>query len=129
MLPAEARMRSSQEFRSTVRRGMRVGRPSLVVHADLVDDPSPQVGGESPSARVGFVVSKRVGNAVTRNRVKRRLRHMVASRLRGDRVLPGSLRMVVRALPAAARQPDRLGSDFASAWQTSLDRLSSRADR
>lgn len=122
-------MRSSQEFRSTVRRGMRVGRPSLVVHADLVDDPSPRVGEAGPSARVGFVVSKKVGNAVTRNRVKRRLRHMVAARLREGHVVSGSLRVVVRALPAAARQPDRLAPDFASAWQTSLNRLSSRADR
>lgn len=122
-------MRSSQEFRSTVRRGMRVGRPSLVVHADLVDDAPAPAGGASPSARVGFVVSKSVGNAVTRNRVKRRLRHMVAARLSSVGELPPSLRVVVRALPAAAQQPERLGRDFASAWQSSLDRLSARADR
>lgn len=50
-------------------------------------------------ARAGFVVSKAVGPAVTRNRVKRRLRHLVAARL--DR-LPRGCVLVIRALPAAA---------------------------
>ncbi len=48
--------------------------------------------------RAGFVVSKAVGNAVTRNLVKRRLRHLVRDRL--DRFPTGSL-VVVRALPGA----------------------------
>lgn len=51
------------------------------------------------SAMVGFVVSKAVGNAVMRNRVKRQLRnassHLVDS-------LPRGTTVVVRALPAAA---------------------------
>lgn len=50
-------------------------------------------------AQVGFVVSSRVGPAVTRNRVRRRLRHLTRDRL--DR-LPAGSRWVVRALPAAA---------------------------
>jgi len=49
--------------------------------------------------RVGFVVSRAVGPAVTRNRVKRRLRHLVRARV--DRLQDGSL-LVVRALPASA---------------------------
>jgi len=48
---------------------------------------------------VGFVVSRAVGNAVVRNRVKRRLRHLVLEHLTS---LPGSAVLVVRALPAAA---------------------------
>jgi ribonuclease P protein component len=48
---------------------------------------------------VGFVVSKAVGAAVTRNRVKRRLRHLMRERV--GSLVPGS-RLVVRALPAAA---------------------------
>jgi ribonuclease P protein component len=53
--------------------------------------------------RVGFVVSKAVGHAVTRNLVKRRLRHLVRERL-GARAggLPPRGMLVVRALPAAA---------------------------
>jgi ribonuclease P protein component len=48
--------------------------------------------------RVGFVVGRDVGGAVTRNRVRRRLRHLVRAQL--DQ-LPAGV-MVVRALPAAA---------------------------
>lgn len=53
----------------------------------------------SEPARVGFVVSRAVGTAVTRNLVKRRLREVVRGRL-GD-LPPGTL-LVVRANPAAA---------------------------
>jgi ribonuclease P protein component len=45
-------------------------------------------------------VSKAVGGAVTRNRTKRVLRHLVAARLVG---LPDELDLVVRANPAAAQ--------------------------
>ena len=53
-----------------------------------------------PGPRVGFVVSKAVGNAVTRNRVKRRLRHLARERL--DVAARRAAVLVVRALPAAA---------------------------
>ena len=49
--------------------------------------------------RVGFVVSKAVGRAVTRNLVKRRLRHLARER---TGALPPHGMLVVRALPAAA---------------------------
>jgi ribonuclease P protein component len=48
---------------------------------------------------VGFVVSKAVGGAVVRNRVSRRLRHLVRDRLP---VLAPEADLVVRALPPAA---------------------------
>lgn len=50
-------------------------------------------------ARAGFVVSRAVGDAVTRNAVTRRLRHLVADRLT---TLPPGTDLVVRALPASA---------------------------
>ena len=49
--------------------------------------------------RVGFVVSRAVGPAVTRNRVKRRLRHLMRERVAA---LPEGSLLVVRAMPAAA---------------------------
>lgn len=50
--------------------------------------------------KVGFVVAKSVGPAVTRNRVKRRLRHLMRERIS---TLPGGSMLVVRALPDSAR--------------------------
>lgn len=50
-------------------------------------------------ARVGFVVSRGVGNAVGRNLVKRRLREIVSHELG---TLPDGALVVIRALPAAA---------------------------
>ena len=68
---------------------------------------------------VGFVVSKAVGNAVTRNLVKRRLRAAMASRT--DR-LPAGSTTVLRALPAAA------GSDYA-VLERDVDRCLERLTR
>jgi ribonuclease P protein component len=88
-------MRRGAEFALTVRTGVRTGRPRLVGHllvrADGVHDREP--------ARVGFVVSRAVGSAVTRNRVKRRLRELMRGYLRS---LPGGSLFVVRANAAAA---------------------------
>lgn len=65
-----------------------------MVHANVTDSRA----GLPP--RVGFVVSKGVGNAVVRNRTKRRLRAVVASELPG---IPQGADVVVRAQPAAAQ--------------------------
>jgi ribonuclease P protein component len=63
--------------------------------------------------RVGFVVSKAVGNSVVRHRVSRRLRHLVRDRL--GTLAPGST-LVVRALPAAATASSaELGNDLDAA--------------
>ena len=91
MLPAAARMRRRTDFEAA-RRGVRAGRRLLVgqlyVRADADEPP-----------RVGFVVSRAVGQAVVRNRVRRRLRHLAAGYL--HRLPRGSL-LVLRANPRAA---------------------------
>ena len=69
----------------------------LVPTADRAQMASAAVRGSEP--RVGFVVSKAVGPAVTRNLVKRRLRHLARTRVAD---LPSSAMLVVRALPASA---------------------------
>ena len=90
MLPAAHRLKRADEFRAAFRSGIKAGSRLLSIH---VAAPT-----ESHAPRVGFVVSKAVGNAVTRNRVKRRLRAIAAEHLGG---LPGA-DIVVRAQPAAA---------------------------
>ena len=95
MLPAAHRLTDSDDFRRTVRSGRRAGTSTMVVH--LWVDPD----GVGP-VQVGFTVSKAVGNAATRNRVKRRLRHLTREHLPSLEELPGRAALVVRALPAAA---------------------------
>jgi ribonuclease P protein component len=98
VLPTEHRLRRREDFATAVRRGRRAGRPLLVVHLRS-GPPDPHAPGESVSpSRAGFVVSKAVGGAVVRNKVKRRLRHLMRDRV--ALLPPGSL-VVVRALPGA----------------------------
>jgi len=87
-------MRSSEDFRATVRRGAKAARPTLVAHVVLPAD-----GEADAETSVGLVVSRSVGSAVARNRVKRRLRHLMRDRLSD---VPRGARVVVRALPAAS---------------------------
>lgn len=74
-------------------------------------------------ARVGFAVSKAVGSAVVRNRVKRRLRALTAARL--DQLPPGAL-LVLRATPASASASfAQLGADLDAAVGRLVRRRSS----
>jgi ribonuclease P protein component len=96
VLPARHRLRERADFTTAVRGpgASRAGGRLIVVHANRTD-----ARAELPP-RVGFVVSKAVGNAVVRNRTKRRLRASVATRLDG---IPAGYDLVVRANPAAAQ--------------------------
>lgn len=96
MLPARHRLRASADFASAVRGpgSRRVGGRLVVLHVSV----SGTRAGLPP--RAGFVVSKAVGNAVLRNRTKRRLRAVVFGHLAE---LPAGTDVVVRANPAAAQ--------------------------
>ena len=118
MLTKAHRLTTSQGFVGAIRRGRRAGTKTLVLHLDT--DPG---RGQDAGPLVGFVVSKAVGNAVSRNQVKRRLRHLARERLSS---LPGSCVLVVRALPGAAGASSaRLGADF----DLALTRLAGHARR
>mgnify|MGYP006339604597 FL=1 len=71
---------------------------------------------DNPPSRAGFVVSKAVGGAVRRNRVKRQLRHLISARLASS---PFALDVVVRALP----QTGRLDEDLDQAWAVATAKL------
>ena len=113
MLPAGHRLRTSADFRAALRGtgSARLGSRLLVAHASS----TPTRVGLPP--RVGFVVSKAVGGAVVRNRVKRRLRALVAARLD---LLPLGTDVVVRANPVAAQASS-------AEMAVDLDRLLTRA--
>lgn len=65
---------------------------------------------EIGTPRLGLSVSRKVGNAVTRNTVRRRLREVFRSAITA---IPGSLDLVVSARPAAAgAKLEELGQEF-----------------
>lgn len=101
MLPDRYRLRASAVFTQVIRRGVKVVRPTLVMYA---------LPGES---RFGLIVSKAVGGAVVRNRVKRRLRHLAAGAIASAQ----GMTVVVRALPPAAVEGPGLSVDFEAAWR------------
>jgi len=107
----EHRLRASADFshaRELAKHGW--SHPLLVLYVAPND-----VG----STRVGITVSGRVGNAVIRNRVRRRLREALAQRFAR---LPDNSDIVVSARPASA----------SASWpqlQDALDAVLSRAER
>ncbi|GAA3690536.1 ribonuclease P protein component [Yimella lutea] len=101
MLPAAHRMRSSADFAAVLRSRTsgRAGSKLLVVHLRMPETSLNTDVADTVPCRVGFVVSKAVGNSVVRHRTQRRLRHLMNARL--DRLPAGSL-VVVRAQSGAA---------------------------
>jgi ribonuclease P protein component len=99
---------TANDFRTTVRRGKRVGTPHSIVYLRARDSGAP--------TRFGFIVAKTVGNAVTRNLMRRRLRSI------GHDVLAThstGVDVVIRALP---------GSPEVS-WATLHEEISASVDR
>ena len=119
MLAARNRLRTATDFSTTVRSGVRNGRRNVVLYAAAIAAGEP--------SRIGFIVSKSVGNAVTRNLVKRRLREAAAASLREHAT---GLAIVVRALPASASASwDQLLADYNAALETTQNRLAGRSLR
>lgn len=90
VLPSQHRLRRSEDFGATIRHGKRVGGRFVVAHI---------LNKSTRTPRVGFVVSKAIGNAVRRNLVKRRLRAGATELLSSL----DSIDVVFRALPRSAR--------------------------
>jgi ribonuclease P protein component len=74
--------------------------------------------------RIGFTASRKVGNAVTRNRAKRRLRGMAAAILPG-KGKPGTDYVLIARAGTVDRPYDALIADLAAA----LRRVDDRAPR
>ncbi|MFC7619750.1 ribonuclease P protein component [Microlunatus sp. GCM10028923] len=115
MLPARLRMRASAEFRATISTGRRIRRSTLMLY---VAEPGDAESTSATGPRIGLIVGRNVGNAVQRNRVKRRLRHGVARLLEDE---PTQARIVIRAFPSAAGRSDRVIEDLSSAWHAGLN--------
>jgi ribonuclease P protein component len=100
------RLRQRADFLAAAACGTKVPAAAFVLQARKRPDEGP--------VRFGFTVSKKVGNAVERNRVRRRLREIV--RLADPTRMQGGHDYVLVGRRAALRQPfDRMESDFAGA--------------
>src|SRR3712207_2665879 len=96
------RLTDSPEFERVYQQGAAYRGNLFSVHA---------FPNESGTPRLGLSVSRKVGNAVTRNAVRRRLREVFYSTLPE---VPGNWDLVVSALPLAAEASlEELGEEFA----------------
>ena len=96
--PARGRLSRSAEFERVYRQGRSIANRHLVLYT------FPNASAERP--RLGLSVSRKVGGAVQRNKVKRLLREAFAH-AEGD--LKQDQDMVVVARPAAAELAEREG--------------------
>nr|WP_221187369.1 MULTISPECIES: ribonuclease P protein component [Helcobacillus] len=118
-------MRHSDDFRLTSRTGTRAARSHVVVHV-AVPDPHTSGPRQQDEPRVGFVVSKKVGNSVIRHRVTRRLREIMRPRMH---LLPPRSTCVVRALPGIQSvQFQDLAAQTESAVAAAVTKLQRRTD-
>lgn len=95
MLAKANRVTSADDYRSIVRRGAKVAGAHTVSYLRSRES--------GTDARFGFIVSKKVGSAVRRNLVRRRLKAACRELVDGG---VSAVDVVVRALPTAA------GADF-----------------
>ena len=98
--PKRGRLSRSAEFERAYRQGRSHANRHLVVYA------FPRATGEE--ARLGLSVSRKVGGAVQRNRVKRLLREAFAAE---QSVVPAGHDVVVVARPGAYELAEREGLD------------------
>lgn len=102
MLPASQRLRSNRDFRLIYARGRSYANEYAVLH--VLRRKCPSEGDQE--RRIGFVVSKKQGDAVVRNRIKRRLREAVRQRLERLRVGPFDMIIIGRNKMKTAEWPE-----------------------
>ena len=109
MLPAEQRLRENRDFRIVYARGRSHVHGLAVIYTLRRTGANAQA---APGRRIGFVVSKKQGDAVVRNRIKRRLREAVRIRLSELREGPDDIIFVGRGrLKSAAWEEVRAAVD------------------
>jgi len=99
---AADRLHRSAEFLRLQRNGVRFQGPHFVVYAGNLAASSENEPGRS---RLGVTVSRRIGNAVARNRVKRRVRECFRKAIRAELPPQTSIVVIARAGAASLKSP------------------------
>lgn len=111
MAAACGRLKRRAEFLDVAAAGRKWATPGMIVQSRRRE---PDAGVPAEALRVGFTASKRVGNAVTRNRARRRLRAVVAELL--PRLgAPGHDYVVIARAGTLDRPYEALRQDLAAA--------------
>lgn len=114
MLPTGARLRAGRDIDAVVRHGVRASAGGVLT-AHLYRN------GAGGSPRAAFAVGRTAGNSVERNRIRRRLRHLLRDRLA---LLPAGTDLVLRAgAPALGASGRELSKALDSVLRRAADRL------
>jgi ribonuclease P protein component len=107
MLPDAQRLKANRDFRLIYARGRSYADRVAVLH---VLRRTGNRGSDVMGRRIGFVVSKKQGGAVIRNRIKRRLREALRERLSEIRDEPIDMILVGRSPAGTASWSEIQGS-------------------
>jgi len=111
--PRDRRLLSKAQFDAVFRGGRKVVRPSLILFL-LARDSAEQ------HSRIGLAVSRKVGNAVVRNLLRRRVKDIF--RRNQPRFLPASDIVVIARPGADALSFDALAIEFLGAFAHHVER-------
>ena len=100
--PRSVRVRSRADYLKIQRSGRKLGGRYLIILS---------MDNGLPAARFGITVSRKTGNAVTRNRVKRRIREL--QRLNRDIVVPGKDIVVIATREASEATFEKMKMEYA----------------
>ena len=109
--PTVARLKRRPEFLRAARSGLKAVQPGLILQARVIAKPDTDA---LPPKRCGFTVSKKVGNAVERNRARRRLK-AVAEQVLPTEALDGRDYVIIGRKATLGRPFDRLIDDLKAA--------------
>ena len=114
MSEAPQRLKRRHEFLRVARGGRKCAMPGLVLQAhENQIHPNERT---ADTIKVGFTVTKRVGNSVVRNRVRRRLR-AAANVVIQEHAAKGNDYVIIGRIGTTQRKFDELVKDLESALQ------------